>query len=49
MLRQRFDDEVIALLLELKWWDWSSEKISAHLETLCSSDLEQIRSLADKG
>lgn len=45
ILRQRFDDELIALLLELKWWDWSAEKITAHLKELCSSDLEQIRRL----
>lgn len=48
ILRQRFDDELIALLLELKWWDWSPEKITAHLEALCSSDLEQIRALAGR-
>lgn len=45
LLKQRFDDELINLLLELKWWDWSPEKISAHLDILCSSDLDKIRTL----
>ncbi|MNW68157.1 Chloramphenicol acetyltransferase [compost metagenome] len=45
ILRKRFDDELIALLLELKWWDWSQEKITANLDVLCSNDLERIRGL----
>lgn len=45
ILRPRFSDELTRLLLELKWWDWSPEKITANLEVLCSSDPEQIRSL----
>jgi len=24
---QRFDDKIINKLLELKWWDWSNEKL----------------------
>ncbi|ASA19414.1 Vat family streptogramin A O-acetyltransferase [Paenibacillus donghaensis] len=45
ILRKRFSDELIELLLELKWWDWSIEKVTANLEILCSSDPEQIRTL----
>ncbi|AIQ71626.1 Vat family streptogramin A O-acetyltransferase [Paenibacillus graminis] len=46
ILRKRFDDELIAQLLELKWWDWSQEKITDSLEVLCSNDLERIKGLA---
>ena len=45
VIRPRFDDDLIAYLLELKWWDWPAEKIFANLEALCSGNLEKIRSL----
>ncbi len=34
----RFSDEIIAELLELKWWDWPMDKIKANWKLL-SSDL----------
>lgn len=27
MIRKRFDDETIEKLLEMKWWDWSDQKL----------------------
>ena len=47
ILRKRFDDDLIAYLLELKWWDWSPEKIFRHLDVLCSGDLTKIRSVGE--
>ena len=44
-IRKRFDDETIRLLLRLKWWDWSAEKIFANLETLCGGDLTKLKEL----
>lgn len=44
-IRKRFDDELIAYLLELKWWNWPAEKIFENMDTLCSADLERIREL----
>lgn len=46
VIRRRFDDELIAYLLELKWWDWSPEQIFENLEVLCSGDLERIRAIS---
>lgn len=43
--RRRFDDDLTAYLLELKWWDWPPEKIFANLSALCSGDLSRIRSI----
>ena len=31
---QRFDDETVAWLLELAWWDWPEEKILSSLDFL---------------
>lgn len=45
MIRPRFDDALIHYLLDLRWWDWPAEKIFANLEILCSSDLNQIRTI----
>ncbi len=33
-IRNRFDDQTIARLLELRWWDWSQEKIRRNLPAL---------------
>ena len=30
-IRKRFSDEVIATLLELKWWDWPEETLQKHI------------------
>ena len=43
MVKIRFDDEFIAYLLELKWWDWDIEKIEASFEALSSNDLSLIK------
>lgn len=44
-VRQRFDPELTAYLLEIRWWDWDAEKIFRNLEALCSGDLEKIRTI----
>ena len=45
VVRKRFDDELIAYLLDLKWWDWEIEKIEANFEALSSGDLSLIRKI----
>ncbi|MDE5911255.1 MAG: Vat family streptogramin A O-acetyltransferase [Clostridia bacterium] len=45
VIRKRFDDATIKFLLNLKWWDWSKEKIFDNLEILCSGDMEKIKAL----
>lgn len=41
-IRKRFSDDVIERLLELKWWDWRSERIAANLEAIQSGDIEHL-------
>ena len=43
VLRKRFDDELIRLLVEFKWWDKSIDGINALIPILTCSDLEKIR------
>ena len=41
-IRQRFDDEVIAALLDIAWWNWDAEKITLHLEKIVAADIEAL-------
>ena len=45
LIRKRFSDEVIHLLLELKWWDWTIEKITNNISILSSNNIEKIKQL----
>lgn len=42
-IRKRFDDKTISDLLEIQWWNWSSEKIAQNIEAIQSGNMEQIR------
>ena len=42
-VRKRFDDALIDLLLEFKWWDRSVDEINGLIPILTSSDLERVR------
>ena len=46
--RKRFDDEMINLLLELKWWDKSIAEIANLASVLSCSDLEKVKSKIKK-
>ncbi len=43
ILRKRFDDELIDLLLRFRWWDKSIEEIDRLIPILTCSDLEKVR------
>ena len=45
IIRRRFDDESIRLLLNIKWWDWPAEKITENLEILCGGDAAALAKL----
>jgi virginiamycin A acetyltransferase len=38
LIKKRFNDEKIGLLLELQWWNWDEDKIFNNLEMLTSGD-----------
>lgn len=52
MVKKRFDEELIALLLRLKWWDRSIDIINSLIPILTNSNLdfvkEEIRKLVGK-
>ncbi len=43
-IRQRFDDATVKDLLEIKWWDWSIEKIQTNLTAIRKMDIEKLKS-----
>lgn len=42
VIRKRFDDSGIALLRELRWWDWSDAQLSQAMPILTSGDLAAL-------
>ncbi|MBY8082158.1 CatB-related O-acetyltransferase [Vibrio fluvialis] len=42
VLKYRFDDKIIALLMDLKWWDLPPELIKEKFELMSSSNIEDI-------
>ncbi len=43
VLRKRFDDELINLLLQFKWWDRSIDEINILIPLLTDSDLQKVK------
>lgn len=41
-IKKRFSAETISKLLELKWWNWDIEKITANLQCLTDADIEKL-------
>ena len=52
IIKKRFDDEMINLLLELKWWDKSIKEINELIPILANSNIayvkEKIKEMIDK-
>jgi virginiamycin A acetyltransferase len=43
-IRKRFAQNIIEELLEICWWDWEIAKITRNLKTICSADINALRS-----
>lgn len=43
VIRKRFDEELIDLMLRFKWWDKSIREINSLIPILTCSDLEKVR------
>lgn len=41
-IRQRFDDETIARLLAIAWWNWPAERITAGLDAIRGADIDAL-------
>ena len=41
-IRKRFDDDSIAMLLEMKWWDWPAEQLKAAMPLMTSGNVAEL-------
>lgn len=44
VIRKRYDDNTVSELMQLKWWDWTDEKIKENIQSIQSGDLNTIKS-----
>lgn len=42
-IKKRFDDSLIAMLLELAWWDFSPQQLVDFLPVPCSEDIPAVK------
>lgn len=47
-IRKRFNDEVIDKLINIRWWDWSREKITANIAAIQSGDIDSLINAANE-
>ena len=49
LIRKRFEDRLIEMLLEMRWWDWPEEQLRAAMPLLTSGAVDELhRSWADQ-
>lgn len=46
--RFRFDDDIIASLLRIRWWDWPIERIKQHANLIAGNDPRKLIAVAEK-
>lgn len=44
VIKKRFSDEHIQLLLQIKWWDWQEKHLKKAVELLCNEDINELYS-----
>ncbi|HAD84372.1 MAG TPA: type B chloramphenicol O-acetyltransferase [Brevundimonas sp.] len=42
VIRKRFDDDSIAMLMQMKWWDWDDARLGEAMPLLCSGDITAL-------
>ncbi len=46
VLRKRFSDEQIEVLLQIQWWNWDIQKITDHVQVLTGGDVKKLKELS---
>lgn len=42
-IKKRFSEQIVTSLLELKWWNWSTEEITSKIDIIQSGRFEQLK------
>ena len=45
-IRKRFSEETISSLLEIKWWNWSKERIAENIDAIQSGCIQRLELFA---
>ena len=43
VIRKRFDDNTVASLLEIKWWNWPVDKITQNIDAIVAADIDALK------
>lgn len=46
LIRKRFSEEVIGVLLKIQWWNWPIGKITDNADVLISNDIDELKRIA---
>lgn len=47
IVRRRFDDDTVAMLESIAWWDWPVDRITRHLALIVAGDVAALRRAAE--
>ena len=42
LVRRRFDEQTIQMLMDIRWWDWPVDKIRANMAVILSTDIPKM-------
>lgn len=42
VIKRRFSQEIVDRLLEIAWWNWKIEKITANLDKIVAADIDVL-------
>ncbi|MEM7554797.1 MAG: Vat family streptogramin A O-acetyltransferase [Cyanobacteria bacterium P01_A01_bin.84] len=45
VIKKRFTEDIIKILLEIAWWNWDIKKISRNLEKIVAADIDALKSV----
>lgn len=43
LIKKRFEDELVRLLLKFRWWDLPADEVSELVPLLCDDDIERVK------
>lgn len=46
-IKRRFEDNLIEILLKLRWWDFEAERLVKFLPVLCDPDLDKVKRILE--
>ncbi|MGW1430330.1 CatB-related O-acetyltransferase [Streptomyces sp. NPDC002431] len=49
LIRTRYDEETIARLLAVAWWDWPLDRLTRHIRTIMSGSVDALEAAAPEG